>query len=281
MHKPNDFWKAYIARFWYFDVQYVSGANYSFVSGLWQNSVTAPYCRDWEPRYSQTHPSASDFHEYHSDTPRHPPDIPQTPTRHLQGAGDANRRQQTPTDTARCTQTALVSVFGCLELSVCVWWCLLLSVGISCSLEMSVGCVGDVWWVFGGARGIFMEIGGTWMCLGLSGFSVPAVWSCNTILSQPWNQRIVCTWDILDIKIPKPPHIRFPKIIGFVQFLIFWFRQRNITIHSLFGSPCTMPYHNIQWGDMQYTAIISNTIQYHAMRYNTLKCHAIHCNAIK
>ena len=65
-----------------------------------------------------------------------------------------------------------------------------------------------------------MEIGGTWMCLGLSGFTVPAVWSRNTSMSQPWNQRIVRTWDILDIKIPKPPSIRFPKIIGFVHFLI-------------------------------------------------------------
>ena len=73
-----------------------------------------------------------------------------------------------------------------------------------------------------------MEIGGTRMCLGLSGFSVPAVWSCNTILSQPWNQRIVYTWDILDIKIPKPPHIRFPKIIGFVQFFYFFGSVREI-----------------------------------------------------
>ena len=79
------------------------------------------------------------------DTHQTPPIHPQTPSRHLQGAGNVNRRQQTPTDTARCTQTALVSVFGCLGLSVCVWWRLLLSVGISCSLEMSVGCLGDVW----------------------------------------------------------------------------------------------------------------------------------------
>ena len=62
------------------------------------------------PDTPQTHPSASDFHEYHSDTPRYPPDIPQTPPRHLQGARDANRQQQTPTDTARCTQTASVVV---------------------------------------------------------------------------------------------------------------------------------------------------------------------------
>ena len=85
---------------------------------------------------------------------------------------------------------------------------------------------------------VFMEIKGAWMCLGVSGFSVPAVWSRNTILSQLRNERIVCTWDILDIKIPKPPNIRFPKIIGFVQFWFFWFPQRTITSYSLFGSPC-------------------------------------------
>ena len=73
---------------------------------------------------------------------------------------------------------------------------------------MSGGCLGDVWWVSRGVWVIFMEIGATWMCLGVSGFSVPAVGSRNTILSQPWNERIVCTWDILDIKIPKPPNIR-------------------------------------------------------------------------
>ena len=47
--------------------------------GLCQNGVLAPYCREWEPRYRPTHPSASDFHEYHLDTPRHPQDTPQTP----------------------------------------------------------------------------------------------------------------------------------------------------------------------------------------------------------
>ena len=40
----------------------------------------------------------------------------------------------------------------------------------------------------------------------------PPEWHKSTkdiapFLSQPWNERIVCTWDILDIKIPKPPHI--------------------------------------------------------------------------
>ena len=75
----------------------------SCLSGLCQNIITAPYCRDWEPRYPQTHPSASNFNEYHSDNPKHPRDIPQTSPWRLQGAGDAKRWQQTPTDTGRCT----------------------------------------------------------------------------------------------------------------------------------------------------------------------------------
>ena len=52
-----------------------------------------------------------------------------------------------PTDTARHTQTAPVSVLGCLGLALCLCWRLLSSVGISCSLEMSGGCLEDVWGV--------------------------------------------------------------------------------------------------------------------------------------
>ncbi len=53
------------------------------------------------PETPQTRLSASSFHEYHSDIPRHPPDIPQTPSRQLQGTQDINRRQQTTSDTSR------------------------------------------------------------------------------------------------------------------------------------------------------------------------------------
>ena len=97
--------------------------------------------RTENPFTPQTHPSASDFHEYHAHTPRYPPNIPQTSPRHLQGAGDANRGQQTLTDNARCTPAALFNVFECLGLSVCVWRRLLMSVGISCFLELSGGCL--------------------------------------------------------------------------------------------------------------------------------------------
>ena len=37
------------------------------------------------PYTPQTYSSASNFHEYHSDTPRHPSDSSQTPPRYPQG----------------------------------------------------------------------------------------------------------------------------------------------------------------------------------------------------
>ena len=132
----------------------------------------------------QTHPRALSVHEYHPDTPRHPPDIPQTPSRYLQGPRDANRRQQTPTDTARNTQTAHVSVLGCLKLSLCVCWSLLLSVGALCSLEISWGCmggvVGDIWEYLSGNSLEWEALRCVW---GVSVFSVLAVWSRNAILA--------------------------------------------------------------------------------------------------
>ena len=92
---------------------------------------------------------------------------------------------------------------------------------------------------------IFWEIRGARMCLGVSVFSVPAVWSRNTILSQPWNERIVCTWDILDIKIPKPPNIWVPKLIGFVQFLIFVGSVREI-LQSTVSFDHPVPPHSVR-----------------------------------
>ena len=99
--------------------------------------------RTESPDTPQTHPSASDFHEYHSNIPGHPPDIPQTPPRHLQGTGHANRQQQTPIDTARHTQTAPLSVLGCLAVSVGVCW--------------NVVFPGDIWGVPLGCLGGILE----------------------------------------------------------------------------------------------------------------------------
>ena len=84
----------------------------------------------------------------HPQTPiRQPPDIPQTPTRHLQEAGDVNRQQQTQTDSPRHQKT----------LTCAVWVHLTVSVGVCCCLLASLapwGCLGGVWGMSGGYLGV-------------------------------------------------------------------------------------------------------------------------------
>ena len=106
--------------------------------------------RTGSPDTLHTHPSASDFHEYHSDTPRHPPDIPQPHPRDIQGTGHANRQQQMPIKTARHTQTAPVSVLGCLVVSVGVCWHLVFPRDI---WGVSLVCLGCVWGYLSGNHG--------------------------------------------------------------------------------------------------------------------------------
>ena len=98
----------------------------------------------------QTHPSASDVHEYPSDTPRHPPDIPQTPARYLQGAQEANRRQQTN----RHHQTHSNSTCQCLGVSEAVSLCLLASVVFWWHIVFS----GDLVGVYGGCCGVHLGV---------------------------------------------------------------------------------------------------------------------------
>ena len=124
----------------YFDVSVWSDEQKSCLSGLLQISVLAPYCKDWEPKYTPTNPSTSDFHDFHPDTPRHPPDILQTPPRHLQGTQDAIRRQHMPTDTARHPWTLTGAVWVCLAMCVCAYRRLLIFL-------FTGGCLGGVWWV--------------------------------------------------------------------------------------------------------------------------------------
>ena len=103
------------------------------------------------------------------NTTQNTPDTPQTLPRQLQGAQHANRQQQTPTDTTRHTQTAPVSVFGCLVVSVGVCWHVMFpgdALGVSGA--MSGWCLGaSEWYSFKSEA-----LGCVW---GLSGFSVLAV----------------------------------------------------------------------------------------------------------
>ena len=46
-------------------------------------------------------------------------------------------------------------------------------------------------------------------------------WSHHTILAQHWKARFFYTSSFSDIKIPKPPNICFPKIIGLGDFCHF------------------------------------------------------------
>ena len=94
------------------------------------------------PDTPQTHSSISDFHEYHSNTHRHPPDIPQTPqdiSREVKMSTDENRRQQTPPDTLRHWQVLFEYDWRCLLARVVVCW----------HLEF----LGHVWGVSGGCLG--------------------------------------------------------------------------------------------------------------------------------
>ena len=96
-----------------------------------------------------------------------PPDILQTPPRHLQGTQDAIRRQHMPTDTARhpWTLTGAVWVFlamcvgaYCHLLIFCIHWRWLGGVW-----GVSDGCLRGVWVVFMANRGARMCLGGFWV----------------------------------------------------------------------------------------------------------------------
>ena len=116
----------------------------------------------------------------HQTFPRHPPDI----SRDQEMPTDNNRRHQTQTDSPRHPKT----------LTSAVWVHLVVSVGVCSRLLTSPAtwrCLGGVWGMSGGYLGVSKwyswkseAFGWVW---GVYGFSVPAVWSRNTILAQVWN----------------------------------------------------------------------------------------------
>ena len=145
---------------------------------LWRRTA-----RTDNPDTPQTHLTASDFHKYHSDTIRHPQYTSQTPPRHLRRTQGASRHQQTQTDASRRQQTYSKSSWQCLGLSEAVCLCLLVSVGVLCSLELSWGYLGgdggclmvSKWYLW---KSRALKCG--W---GISGLSVLAVRSYNTLLA--------------------------------------------------------------------------------------------------
>ena len=147
-----------------------------------------------------------------------PPNTTQTSPRHPQGIPrehdmptDANRHCQRPQETDRC----------CLRKSGNVSWHLLLSVGISFSLGISGGVWEDPEGCLGVSEWYSWKLEALEYVWGVYGFSILAVWSENTILAQPWMVRFSVNWPYWDIKIPKPPHISLPKMIGLGHFLQF------------------------------------------------------------
>ena len=125
MAKPNHFCWADIWTFWYFDVSVWSDEKKMGFSRLCQNSVTAPYCKDWEARYP---PNASE----RLRCPWIPLRYPQTPTKHPldtpQISPENTWRQQTQRGSFRHPNTDR----WCLSVSGSVCWRLLLSLSISC-----------------------------------------------------------------------------------------------------------------------------------------------------
>ena len=165
------------------------------------------FVRTGIPDTPKTPLSASSFHEYYSDTPRHHPDIPKTTPRHLQGTQDVNRRQHAPTDTSEHTQTAPVSVWGCLLASVVICCRLLIS-------WVPWRCLGGIWGLSGGIWGVFMETGGTQTCL-------KGIWDSSPYNMEPLHyfgtalkRTTFFAWPYWGIKISKCLYIRFTKIIG-------------------------------------------------------------------
>ena len=159
------------------------------LSGLCQNSVLAPYCKDWEPRYSTNTSERLQFPWIsHRTPPRHPPDNPKASPGNItcqKTTTDTNRHCQTPQDTAMC------------HVLECAWQCLLGPVVVCCCqsacrvpwvcLELPGGCLVR----FSGYLGGIYENKRRWDVFGgFDGFSVLAIWSQHTILAQPWKAKL-------------------------------------------------------------------------------------------
>ena len=131
--------------------------------------------RTENPHTPQTHPSASNFYEYHSDILQTPPRQPRGISKEHNIPTDTNRHKQTQTDTSRHRQVLFEYVWH-LSLGIC---CRLLACHVPRRrLGVSGGCLGGVWGISEWYLWKLEALGCAW---GVCGFSVLKVWSKNTI----------------------------------------------------------------------------------------------------
>ena len=161
-------------------------------------------------------------------SPGHPPDILQTPPRHLQGTRDANRWQQTPTETKSQPETPQDTDGCCLSMSGSVSWRLLVSF-------YSWRWQGGVWGVSEGIWVLFLEIGSAQMCFGFSAF---AVRSHNIILAQPGKAWLFSPDHSETSKYQNVSIWGWQKWLSCMISLFFNARQKDIKNGSCKWSPC-------------------------------------------
>ena len=112
-----------------------------------------------------------------------------------------------------------------------IWHCLLVSGCIFCVFWCLEGCFIWYGWYFGMPE----LLGGVWDSLH-EGFSLTG--ANSPIWPNPEKQDVLSPDSFEASKYQNLPICHFQKLLSFAIFLIFRICQREITIYSLFGSPC-------------------------------------------
>ena len=112
-----------------------------------------------------------------------------------------------------------------------VCWCLLVSVGVCCCPELSR----DNWrrwlWAYGWSVCMFMGFG---CVLGCFGVFRPCMVQQMLYIGSASKGKTPLTWNLWNIKIPKPPYISSLKIIGLLQFWgVLCPSEENYNLQSL------------------------------------------------
>ena len=113
-----------------------------------------------------------------------------------------------------------------------IWHCLLVSGCIFFVFWCLEGCFIWYGWYFGMPE----LLGGVWDSLH-EGFSLTG--ANSPIWPNPEKQDVLSPDSFEASKYQNLPICHFQKLLSFAIFLIFRICQREITIYSLFGSPCS------------------------------------------